>query len=231
MRNSRPWRIPAIAFVFVLLLFACVIDEDLRIHADGSGTYQVKVTIPKELGADFGELRTNAGKEGFTIIQEGQTETERFLIFRKPFTNVASLSDSNSRFELTITKAGWLRREYRLRASLRSVGFGSYKRQFVVTMPGKVTSSDRGDVTGSRVRWDATRGGSIEINATGYALPLPQAQQLLLLTALVAGVALWLVRRRRAAAPDSMCPTCQRPLIRGARFCAGCGAGTPMEQI
>lgn len=230
MTSSRHSRVVALAALLSLLLFACVMDEDLRINADGSGTYQVKVTIPKDLASDFGDLRKSVEKDGFTIVEEGQTEKERFLIFRKQFTNVSALNDSNANFELTIAKAGWLKREYRLRVALQSSGYGGFKRHFVVTMPGRVTATNVGEIDGSRVRWDASRGGKIDITASGYAIALSRNQRILMPLALIAGILL-LIARRRTARPLSLCATCHAPLRRNAQFCAVCGAGASITQI
>lgn len=229
MTTSRHSRVAALAVLLSLLLFACVIDEDLRINADGSGSYQVKLTIPKDLSSDFGDLRKSAEKDGFTIVEEGQTEKERFLIFRKQFTNVSALNDQNGRFELTIAEAGWFKREYRLRVALQAVGYGAFKRHLVVTMPGKVTATDVGEIDGSRVRWDASRGGSIDITAGGYAIALSRNQRILMPVVLIAGILL-LIARRRTARPPSLCATCQTPLRRNAQFCAACGAGASITQ-
>jgi hypothetical protein len=230
MTNSRHWRGAALTALLSLILFACAIDEDLQINADGSGTYRIKVTIPKDLSSDFGDLRKSAEKDGFSVVEEGQTEKERFIVLRKDFTEITSLNDGNNRFELTIAEAGWLKREYRLRVSLQSVGFGSFKRHFVVTMPGNVTTTNQGEIDGSRVRWDATNGGSMDITATGYSVPLSRVQLILMLVAALGGVGLLIARRRRSVAPSSACATCHTQLPRDARFCAACGTGASIAR-
>jgi hypothetical protein len=223
MTSSRHSRGAAVAVLLSLLFFACALEEDLQINADGSGTYRVKLTIPKDLSSDFGDFKKDAAKNGFSIVEEGQTEKERFLMIRKDFTEITSLNDGHNVFELNIGKVGWLKRAYRLRASLQAVGYGSFKRNFVVTMPGEVTTSNQGEIDGSRVRWDATNGGSIEIMATGYAVPLSRNQGLLVVVVAL-GVALLVVGRKRAAAAPALCSACDTSLARKARFCAACGA-------
>ncbi|MBV8516173.1 MAG: zinc ribbon domain-containing protein [Acidobacteria bacterium] len=231
MNHARPSRVAAFAALLSLLFFACAIDEDLRINADGSGTYRLKITIPEDLASDLGTVRTDAAKEGFTVVEEGRAGKDRFAILRKDFTDVTALNDSNSRFALTITKMGWLRREYRLDATLQPVGYGSFKRHIAVTMPGKISASDHGEIDGSRVRWDATTGGSIHITAGGYAIPFSRAASTLIIVATIAGLALLIARRKHGADSRPACATCHAPLVRGARFCADCGTGAPAAQI
>jgi len=187
---------PAMAGVLAILLWSCAIEEDLRISGDGSGTYRIKVSMPKEFG-DFGDLRQKAESEAFHVEQQGETEKERFIVLRKDFTSVSSLSDNNNRFELAATEAGFLRREYRFRATLQSVGFGSYKRHIVIAMPGGVKTATAGEVDGSRVSWDATNGGTIEIAAAGFYLPLSQSQRVSAAAVALAGAAFWAAKRRR----------------------------------
>jgi hypothetical protein len=225
MTTSRHPRVAALAALFSLVLFACVVDEDLLINADGSGTYQVKVTVPKDLTSDFGDFRKSAEKDGFTVVEEGETENGRFVVLRKKFTDISTLNDQNSHFAFTAGEMGLLKREYRLRAELNAVAYGAYKRHLVVTMPGGVTGTTAGEADGSRVRWDASNGGTIEVTAVGYAIPLSHDQRMLMLVVLLAGVLLLIAQRRRNAGARTICSTCQSPFARDARFCAGCGVG------
>lgn len=227
--NSRLSRFPAIAACLSLLLFACAIEEELRINADGSGTYGVKLTVPKEMGSDFGDLRKSAAEEGFTVVEERETEQERVLVLRKDFTDISSLNDGNSRFELATSTAGWLEREYRFRARLQAVGYGAFKRQITISMPGRIKASSQGEIDGSRVRWDASRGGSIEITARGYSIPLSN-RTLLLIALITAALAFLVVRRNRAARVQAFCAICRTPRAHAARFCAACGAEASIAQ-
>jgi len=200
MLEQRHQRLVVMAGVVALLFLACTIEEDLRINADGSGTYRVKISIPKQLGEGFGDFRKEAEKDGFTVEREGETEQERFILLRKNFSDVASLNDSHGRFELTTTDTGILRREYRLRATLQAVGFGSYKRRLLITMPGEVQSTSAGERSGSRVTWDGHQGGTIEVVASGFHLPVSSNQKLAFLT-IAAGGLLFLAMRRRRRVP------------------------------
>ncbi len=225
----RPFAVIAIA---ALLLLSCVIDEDLRIHSDGSGTYRVRISIPKELAEDFGELRREAEKNGFEIADEGETGDERFLVIRKDFTDISALNDSNTRFELTTTDTGFVRREYRLRASLGAVGFGSFKRRLTVAMPGKVASATDGEIDGSRVKWDASADGSLEIVSSGFSLPLTRGQNTAIVMVIVAGLLLLIWSRVRRRQPKTtVCQTCNSPVPGNAHFCGICGATSPAAEI
>jgi hypothetical protein len=219
--------------IVALLLLACVIDEDLRIHSDGSGTYRVRITIPKELGEGFGDLRKEAEKNGFRVVQEGETEKERFLVIRKDFDDVTALNDAQTHFELTITEVGFLRREYRLRASLEAIGFGGFKRHLTVAMPGSVSSTTGGETHGSRVEWDGSAGGSIDIVSSGFYLPLRRGQSAAMVAVILAGLLLFIaVRLRRRQSPAATpCLTCNSPVPGNARFCQVCGANTPAAEV
>lgn len=73
------------AFIVItaLLLLSCTVDEDLRINSDGSGTYRVRISVPKTFSEGFGDLRKEAVKNGFTVMEEGETERERFFVISK----------------------------------------------------------------------------------------------------------------------------------------------------
>jgi hypothetical protein len=218
--------------ILSLLLLACVIDEDLRIDADGSGTYRARITIPKQLGEGFGDFRKEAENNGFVIEQEGQTEKERFLVIRKDFTDVTALNDSHTHYELTMTESGIMRRNYRLRASLNSVAFGSFKRRLTVVMPGNVTSTTAGEIDGGRVRWEGAGGGSLEIVSSGFYFPLSRNQKAASVMVILVGVLLSVVMRRRRRQPSAApCSTCNSPLRTDSRFCAICGANNPVAEI
>lgn len=229
---NRRARLVIIAALAALLLFACDIEEDLRLELDGSGTYRVRLTIPKNLSDGFDDLRKQAETDGFTVADQGTTETERFIVLRKTFDDITSLNDDHSQFELTITRPGFLRREYRFRANLQSVGFGAYQRQFTVTMPVNVTSASAGKIEGSRVRWNARHGGTIEITASGFGIPLSRNQRGLVTMIVILGVVLFIfVRRRRTRAHEAACAHCRAQLAPGTRFCRTCGTGAPVAQM
>jgi hypothetical protein len=231
MSGHRHKPVVGVAAFVALLLVACVIEDDLRINADGSGSYRFKMTIPKELSDGFGDMRQKAEAEGFTV-EEGETDKERFIVLSKDFTDIAALNGTDNHFELTSTSTGFLRRDYRLRGTVQSLGYGSFKRHLIITMPGSVMSSDQGEINGSSVRWDATRGGTIEIAASGFYLPLSRNLRLLMALLALASAALFVMARRRRGVPAAaVCPGCRAPLAPDARFCPICGAGAPVTQV
>jgi hypothetical protein len=233
MLNRKSTRLVAIASACSLLfLLSCSIEEDLRINGDGSGTYRVRLAVPKELG-DFDKLRGEVKEEGFQVEEEGETEQERFIVFRKNFTEISSLNDSHHSFELTTTDIGIMRRGYRLRANFRALGFGSYVRRFVVSMPGDVQSATAGRIAGNRVTWEDFRQGTIEIEASGLYLPVSRSQWLFGLAAALAALLLFVAAHRRrqpVPAAAASCPSCHSPLANDARFCRVCGAGAPVTE-
>jgi hypothetical protein len=213
-----------------LLTVACEIDEDLVVNANGSGSYRIKVTIPKSLTEGFAGLRQQAEKDGFTV-DEGTTKTTRYAILRKKFDDLKLLNDDNNHFELTIDKQGLLRRDYRLRVTLEPIAFGAYQRQFTITMPTTITSASAGEIDGSRVRWNASRGGTIEIAASGLVVPWSRNQGLLVIALSILVVSLFLfTRRRQESAQKASCASCQTHLAPGARFCGKCGTDAPVAQ-
>lgn len=228
MFREKSRRLGLVAGVLALLLLSCVIEEDLRINGDGSGSYRIKLTMPKELGA-FDELRKSVEKDGYQVEQEGETEKERFIVFSKTFTDVSALNDSHNEFELTIADSGFMRREYRLRARLRGVDFGSYKRRIVFSMPGKVQSATAGEIAGGRVTWEGSYGGALEIVSSGFYLPVNST---LSLGVLALGLLLFAAMRRRrgTAHAAALCPSCNSPFSGNARFCRVCGASAPMTE-
>lgn len=192
----------ALAVVVMSLLFvACLIEEDLRINGDGSGTYRVRITVPKELGG-LGELRRESEKQGFTVLEEGSTEQENFIVVRKEFTDISSLSDSGNTFELTTTETGFLRRDYSLRIRIGGGGFTGFKRRMVITMPAEVKSTTAGESSGNRITWE-NAAGSLEATASGLYVPLSRNQRMSLLAVAVLGLLLIVaVRRARTPVPQ-----------------------------
>jgi hypothetical protein len=228
---NRHARLVIAAATVALLLLACTIEEDLRIEFDGSGMYRVKLSIPKDLAGDFGELRKQVEKDGFVVADEGKTETERFIVLRKKFSDITSLNDDHSHFELTITKRNALRRDYRFRAAFQPVGFGAYQRHFAVSMPCRVTSASSGEIDGSHVQWNASRGGTIEINASGFCIPLSRNQRTFAIAIATLGIVLLVFARgRRQPTRKTACAQCKAHLASGTRFCRTCGTGTPAAQ-
>lgn len=219
----------ALIALAALLLLSCTVDEDLRVNSDGSGSYRARISVPKPFAEGFADLRKEATKNGFTVVEEGENDRERFFVISKDFADIEALNDSHTHFELTMTNTGFLRREYRLRAVLKAIAYGSFKRRFTVAMPGKVLSATDGEITGAGVRWEGSTGGSFEVVSSGFYLPLGAGQRTAVLVA-IAVLLLFLVLRRRRQSSAAFCPTCSAALRAGARFCGICGADTPIAQ-
>jgi hypothetical protein len=219
-----------------LLLTGCELEDELLIREDGSGTYRVKVLVREVLGPSLGELRAQAAREGFRIVEEGRTDDRLFIVFQKDFEHVRALGSDQSNFEWTTKKRGLFKREYRLRATVSSVASANFKRRFTIVMPGEVKSSSDGAQDGSRVIWYCANGGTLEIVSEGWAFPLSRNMLLGASAGAIGGLGLLLVmvlllrgRRRTAAAavPQVTCRTCRGAISAGARYCPYCGDVAP----
>jgi hypothetical protein len=184
-----------------LLLAACEIEDDLRLTSNGSGTYQMKISVEKQLTQALVELRKELEKEGYKIVQDGETPDRRFLIIRKAFKNVSELNDNNNHFEFHVIDGGFLQRKYRFNATLGSAG-GNFKRQFTIRMPGDVTAASAGERRGNTVTWDCASGGAIALEASGLALPfdIPEQAGAIGIVLVIGFAALVVIHRRRAGA-------------------------------
>lgn len=187
-----------------LLLTACEIEDDLRLTSNGSGIYQMKISVEKQLTQALVELRKELEKEGYKVVLDGETPDRRFLVIRKDFKSVSELNDNNNRFEFNVLDGGFLQRKYRFNASLGSAG-GNFKRQFTIHMPGDVTMASAGERHGNSVTWDCASGGTITLEASGLSLPfaMPGQAGAMGTVLVVVLIALFVIHRRkaRAAAP------------------------------
>lgn len=219
----------AIAATVALLALSCVIDEELRINGDGSGTYRVKITVPKNLSGSLGDLRQKAATDGYRFISVTDAEDGHSVVYEKEFASVAALNDTHDHYELTISNAGFLRREYHLTCTVGSNAFTAFKRRLTIRMPGSITSASTGERNGDRVSWDCSNGGTIDIVASGFYLPLDGNQKELFIALLVIASGLLLFRaatRAHRRTRSVVCSTCHKELPAAARFCADCGAVT-----
>lgn len=207
-----------------LSLVACEVEEEIRLEADGTGSYRVKVMIEKEMGEVLSKLRSDAPRRGFTVVEEGETADRKFIVMARAFQDVAELNDDEDRYLLEVERSNPLTASYRL-----ALDFGSnpsangFSRTLRVFMPARVRSASAGTIDGSAVSWDCSHPGQVEIRAAGFA-PTLIGKQRTVGVAVIAGGALLLaglrLRRRRAAS----CSRCGSRLEGGLRFCPSCGA-------
>jgi hypothetical protein len=224
-------RKPSILLVcaVVLLLAACELEDDLRIEADGSGTYRATVSVEKLLAGTLGRIRAAAEQQGFRIVGEGETADRRFLSMRKDFDDVHSLGDSQSNYELTVSTRNYLWRRYHLHATVGSVAGQGFDWRFSITMPARITSTSQGESNGARVTWYCTNGGTIDVEAEGFFLPFTRTHVLAIVGVAAAALLLLVALGRRAlaapaiAAEQHACRTCANPLSALARYCPACG--------
>jgi hypothetical protein len=219
MLRGRRGAIALLCFLS-LALFGCELEDQLRIDADGSGTYRAKFLVEKEFGDALTKVREEAAKNGFRVAEEGETATRKFVVISKELKSLSELNDSSNRFELTVTDDGFLRKKYLLHAHVSSLS--GFHRQLTIDLPGSPQSTSVGELSGGHVIWDCTHGGDIEVASAGFALAPTRNQEMALL-AVVGLVLLMAVRSRRKRATLA-CRSCHAPLTEGVQFCANCGA-------
>ena len=226
--TSARRRIVVAACAIALLLTACEVEDELVIHADGSGTYQMKVTVEKLAGSIINRVRAAAEQEGFRTVAMGETMDRRFVILRKEFTDIRSLSGAQRNFDLQIRERSWFWREYRLYVSVGSVAGDAFERRFTIAMPAEVKSTTAGGHEGRRVTWYCANGGAIEVVAAGFHLPFREEHVVAVSGVLIVGLALLARRRRsRATLATTSCTTCAAALPPHASFCPSCGDLAP----
>ncbi|HEY6141034.1 MAG TPA: hypothetical protein VI670_25030 [Thermoanaerobaculia bacterium] len=189
----------------LLLLTACEMEDDLTLRADGSGSYRVKLLLPNELALALPEIRSKAIHDGFRVLEEGATADRKFVVLAREFKQVSELNESGHAFDFQSGDAGFLRREARFHASISHTP--AFKRVLTITLPGEVKSSTAGDVTGNRIRWDCSNGGSLDAVAVGFYLPLSTETKavstIVVVLVLLAAVAVRLRRHVRQSIPES----------------------------
>ncbi len=215
------------SFAVLSLLAGCELEDDLRIEADGSGTYRARVLVEKLLGAVLTRVRGEAEAKGFRIVEEGETPTRHFVVLRKDFTDVRSLDDEQSSYDLTIETRRFFWREYRLRATLGSVAGSAFDRRFTISMPARISSTTAGESNGTRVVWYCTNGGTIEVVAEGFHVPVTRRHVTVAIAIAALVLALVALFRRWASArpeeEENVCTTCNKPMAVTARYCPSCG--------
>jgi hypothetical protein len=201
----RTKRIAVVCCLAALLLFsACEIEDDLKLEADGSGSYRMKLLLPNELAFALPEIRSKATHDGFRVVEEGATADRKFVVLAKEFKQIGELNESGHIFDFQAGDAGFLRREYRFHASISHTP--AFKRVLTITLPAGVESTTAGDIAGNHIRWDCSNGGSLDAVAVGLHLPL--STNVKLATALAAvllllAVAFQLRRRFRQPVAES----------------------------
>ena len=204
-------------------LLGCELEETLTLNADGSGNYLARILIDKQFGEAVGNIKSKAIAEGYKIVEESETPDRKVLVIRKDFRDVSELSDKSDNYSLRIDQPSKWKRAYSLDFSTRSsTGNGIQKRTLTVVLPMGVTSSSAGTVSGRSVSWDATQGGSLHVESSGYLLPfgMKPLHAGAILT-VVAAALLLLLRSRRGPQPCSSCGDVAEPT---SRYCGSCGA-------
>jgi hypothetical protein len=223
--TTHPHRFRAALLLAVLCfwLVGCELEETLTLNADGSGTYTARILIDKQFAEALGDIKSKATSEGYRIVEESETPDRKVLVISKDFQNVSELSDRSDSYSLRIEQPSKWKRAYALDVATRSsAANGVQKRTLTIVFPMAVKSSTGGTVSGHEVRWDATTGGTLHVEAAGFLLPFG-------LTPIRAGFALavlasaLLVFLRSRRGPQA-CAACGNVSDATSRFCGSCGA-------
>lgn len=222
--GSRTSLSTVVVFLLCIVLVACELEETITIKQDGSGTYVARIAIDKQFAEAVPDIKTRAQQRGFRVVEETETTDRRVLVIQRDFANIGEISDDTDIYALRLDQPSKFKRAYSLRiasrTSARSNGF--QKRIMRVTFPVSVTSASSGSVKGRTVEWDATNGGTLEVEAAGIVLPLGLSVPVLVLLILLGlGAAGLAHRRARTVLPA--CPACGTSTLAAARFCATCG--------
>jgi hypothetical protein len=199
----------AIVFLLALLVLSCELEDEIRINPDGSGTYRTKLLVEKQLASALPEVRKEAEKNGFRIVEEGETDTRRFIVMERDFKSVSEVGDERNRMAFTATKHGWFRQRYEFTASLPSSSSDGFSRQLTLTLPGSIQQSTGGVIRGNTVVWDASKGGSLQVTSIGLA---PSASRWLTIIAVLGVVLLAIVlvvSKWNRKAPEAVAPAAE----------------------
>ena len=205
-------------------LLGCKVEEILKFAADGSGSYRARIAVEPEFAEILPRLKKQSEQQGLRILEEGKRDGDHFLVVGRDFTSVDKLNDKDDSYKLKVDRQSWLRSSYRLEIVLGSnLAASGFERTLKVEMPVRVIRSSAGTVAAKSVVWDASQGGTLRVEAAGFALPFGGGW-LALVLGLVAFVGVGLVAiRLRGPRGQSSCHGCQAPLAAGAKFCPGCG--------
>jgi hypothetical protein len=229
-RNQKRFPVCLMVVALALLALRCEIEDEIRIHRDGSGTYRAKMLVEKQFASAIPDIRKDAVKAGLRIVEEGETETRHFIVMARDFKNINEIGDSQNRMSFTVSKAGWLRERYEFSASLpSSTGFS---RQLTIVLPAPIERNTAGEARGNTIVWDCTKGGALEVTAAGLVLPLAVRSPTILgliALAVAAGIVLLVLRRRPAA--KLHCATCGATKSSGAHYCTNCGTADAVPGI
>jgi hypothetical protein len=217
--------------VISILLVSCELEEDFVIKRDGSGTYTVKLLIPKQFAKNLGDVPKEADEKGFRFVEQGETETHKYFVFAKDFKNVAEVAAGGDTYKLDIAKANIFRTDYNFNASVTSGVAQGFRRRMRVTLPVSIDETTAGDISGRSVSWDCTTGGNITILAAGTALPLTELQRAGVFAVLAAAIIGFVVFRFRRRTRASVCTSCGQNLLADARFCPKCGHAAPATGV
>lgn len=219
-----------LALAVVALAGGCKIEEDLHLHADGSGEYRVRMTLQKMLGGTP-QVRQALIENGFEIVEESETHDSDVIVARRTFEQIDEIGELQG--SLQVEDRGWLRRSYHLKVRVDDVQGQATERTFRIHLPVGIEESSAGRLDGKTLFWDGTHGGDLELVATGLVVPGGERLVYAAVGALLLGLLVPVARRVRRAgsAPDdrspidewSRCPSCGKPRAAGA-FCTHCGA-------
>lgn len=229
VRTHLFWLIGALALLASAT--ACKTEEDLRFWGDGSGSIELRITIDGGATSSLDEVSREIERRGFAISQQTVDAGRTTLHATRTFATVGELNEASDNFQLEVERGGPLQRTFRFYHASSSVPNQlGFSRVLKVRFPVPVNSSSTGTIAGQGVVWDASSGGSISIEASGFVLPFGRDQTLLFWTALVAlllGTALAL---KLGAIPLRRCGNCRRQIDLAVRYCSACGSANDVDE-
>lgn len=218
------------AVAVLVSAMACKSEENLRLWGDGSGGLEIRLTIENDAASALDEARRELERRGFTISRQTVNLGQTAIHATRRFSTVEELNEAPDSFRLEVERNGPLRRTFRFHhvsgSQPSQVGFS---RVVKVTFPVPVRSASSGTIAGRSVVWDGSSGGSLSVEASGYALPFGRSQSLLFWAASVSLLLGLVVAAKLRSVPPRRCGNCHRSIDLAVRFCPACGTANDVE--
>jgi len=215
--------------VLLVVAVGCKVEEKIELRLDGSGVQVVKIIVPLPFASDeaMKKVEDQMASDGYTIAGKGlDASGGRFVTGEREFNDVSELSTNDSSYSFMRLHRGWLKRAYWFELEANSTLGSGVERYVTVEMPGPIDTTSLGTADGRRVSWDASGGGTLNVEGSGWFLPAWLKLTVLGLVAVL--IAVWVILRKKAAtSPVStkFCMACGAKLGLDARFCTACGRG------
>lgn len=222
-----------------LVLPACM-ELGLQFDVDRRGSGKVIAEVRSDPGFMNAQVEKDVAqqfrKDGWSFARQETRGAKRVLVFEKPFTQCADVSDSSMALHCRASYRNLLERTFTFEVNVRpTIGAGA---TVSATLPGQLLTTNGEVDAAGHVSWN---GGQRRLTAVSAYYGFPQlsdalARDLAILlglaacaaVALVEGtMAFLLVLRRRPRSTPVHCTRCGQISTAGARFCRKCGVALP----